>query len=169
MQNLTGNWHWFIILLFAGLLTACGGDKKGSDSPNLAGRSVAFTDGSLRFLSTSDVEEPVAEIDIAIADEESERNEGLMDVTQMPQSAGMLFLFPNAQPRSFWMANTPLPLDIIFVGPDKQILKIHHQTKPFSQQQYATDQDAQYVVETNGGFCAAHDIHEGMFIEFSRP
>jgi uncharacterized membrane protein (UPF0127 family) len=147
-------------------MTGCGGDKRSTDEPKPSGRSLEYNDGNLAFISSEAPADTIAVLNIAIADDEEERNQGLMDVTSMPQSSGMLFIFPDAQPRSFWMANTPLPLDIIFVDADQTIINIHHQTKPYSQEQYASDQPAMFVVETNGGFCQSHDIREGMKIAF---
>lgn len=101
-----------------------------------------------------------------MADEDSERNQGLMDIRNLPQSKGMLFIFEETQPRSFWMANTPLPLDIIFVNADKEIVRIHHNTQPFSEKNFSSGEPAKYVVETNAGYCVSHDIQEGMKVSF---
>jgi len=108
----------------------------------------------------------LSSVEVAVADEDSERNQGLMDVRDLPQSKGMLFIFEQNQPRSFWMANTPLSLDIIFVNEDMEIVRIHHSTQPFSENNFESGQPAKYVVETNAGYCIAHDIQEGMQVRF---
>lgn len=90
----------------------------------------------------------------------------MMDVRDLPKSKGMLFIFEENQPRSFWMANTPLPLDIIFVNENKEIVRIHHSTQPFSEQNFESGDPAKYVIETNAGFCVSHDIQEGMKVSF---
>lgn len=105
-------------------------------------------------------------MEVAVADDNHERNQGLMDVRDLPSSKGMLFIFDENQPRSFWMANTPLPLDIIFVNADKEIVRIHHNTQPFSEKSFASDEPAKYVVETNAGYCISHDIQEGTKVSF---
>ncbi len=105
-------------------------------------------------------------IGVAVADEANERNEGLMDVNSLPEDKGMLFIFEKQQELSFWMANTPLPLDIIFVNKDKQIVRIHHSTPPFTEKNFSSDKPALYAIETNGGFSVAHDIQEGMSVNF---
>lgn len=89
-----------------------------------------------------------------------------MDVNSLPQDRGMLFIFEEQQPLSFWMANTPLPLDIFFVNKDMEIVRIHRNTQPFSEENFTSDAPAIYAVETNGGFAVAHDIREGMKIAF---
>jgi hypothetical protein len=80
----------------------------------------------------------------------------------------MLFLFPNAEPRAFWMVNTPLSLDILFVGPDRKIVKIHPDTTPFSDASLPSGAPAQYTIEVVGGFCAEHGIQEGDDVEWIR-
>lgn len=122
-----------------------------------------FSD-SLSFISSAN--DTLATIQVAIADEPSERNEGLMDVHNLGSNQGMLFIFEEQQPLSFWMANTPLPLDIFFVNEDREIVRIHHNTQPFTEENFPSDAPALYAVETNAGFAVAHDIQEGMKIAF---
>lgn len=85
-----------------------------------------------------------------------------MDVRDLPESKGMLFIFENNEPRSFWMANTPLSLDIIFVNNEGEIVRIHHSAQPFSEKNVKSDKPAKYVIETNAGYCISNDIQEGM-------
>lgn len=106
-------------------------------------------------------------IEIAIAQTEQERNLGLMDVNELDNNHGMIFLFERPQPLTFWMANTPLPLDIMFVDQDSVIIRIHKNTQPFSNNQYGSEgKNALYVVETNAGYATTHDIKEGDRIRF---
>lgn len=114
---------------------------------------------SVAFLAEGDT---VSTIEVAIADDDRERSQGLMDVRSLPTSKGMLFIFEGEEPRSFWMANTPLPLDIIFVNADGEIVRIHHNAKPFSQENYVSGKPAKYVIEVNAGYTILHDIQEGM-------
>ncbi|HEX6982180.1 MAG TPA: DUF192 domain-containing protein [Balneolaceae bacterium] len=104
----------------------------------------------------------VSTIEVAVADTDQERSQGLMDVRELGESKGMLFIFEGEQPRSFWMANTPLPLDIIFVNAEGEIVRIHHSAKPFSEENFLSGEPAKYVVEVNAGYTIAHDIKEGM-------
>lgn len=122
-----------------------------------------YTD-SVSFLSSAG--DTLTTIGVAVADEAAERNEGLMDVNKLPSDKGMLFIFEEEQPLSFWMANTPLPLDIIFVNEQKKIVRIHHSTQPFSEKNFESGQPARYVIETKGGFSVSHDIKEGMQVAF---
>ena len=72
------------------------------------------TEASLTFFDND--QNPVQTIQIAIAETELERQQGLMGVTAMHDNQGMLFIFEVEEERSFWMANTVLPLDIIYVN-----------------------------------------------------
>lgn len=153
-----------LIILFLFSL-ACSQEKKQSSSPDATENTLEF-ERSLAFLKKKVSTDTVALIRVAVADNKSERNQGLMNVSQLPSDKGMLFIFDTQEPRSFWMANTPLPLDIIFVNEEKQIVRIHHSAQPFSEKQYPSGKPARYVVETNGGFCINNDIHEGMYVTF---
>ncbi|HLR26930.1 MAG TPA: DUF192 domain-containing protein, partial [Fodinibius sp.] len=119
---------------------------------------------TLSFLSAE--EDTISTISVAIADNDQERSQGLMDVRNLPADKGMLFIFEENKPRGFWMANTPLPLDIIFVNADKEIVRIHHNAQPFSEKSLTTDKPAQYVIETNAGYTVSHDVQEGQKVAF---
>lgn len=118
----------------------------------------------ISFLSAEG--DTISTIEAAIADDDKERSQGLMDINELPATKGMLFIFDENKPRSFWMANTPLSLDIIFVNADKKIVRIHHSTQPFSEKNLSSEQPARYVIETNAGYCISHDIQEGMKVAF---
>lgn len=70
---------------------------------------------------------------VEIADDDAERNRGLMFREHLADNAGMLFHFQEPEMASFWMRNTILSLDIIFIGPDGRILNIADHTTPFSE------------------------------------
>ncbi len=152
-----------IVITFSLLFSACGKEKEDSKKTVAPGRQLEFVK-DVTFLNTAGIE--IATIDAALADDDNARNQGLMDVKSLPENAGMLFVFPDEAPRSFYMANTPLPLDIIFVNADSSIVRIHHSTTPFSSQSLPSEKPAKYVVETNAGFCVSHDIQEGMRVRF---
>jgi len=120
---------------------------------------LAFTEADGKSISVIDVE---------IADNDDQRMTGLMFRTEMKENQGMLFIFPYETEQSFWMKNTVLPLDMIFVNADMEIIKIHHNTTPYSEQSYSSGKPAQYVVEVNAGYCNKLDIKEGDKILFNR-
>ena len=69
-------------------------------------------------------------LNVDIARTEEEHAKGLMFRKTMPDDGGMLFIFDDLVPRAFWMKNTLIPLDIIFIGADGRILNIHPGAKP---------------------------------------
>lgn len=103
-------------------------------------------------------------LEVALADNDDERAAGLMYIRSMGENQGMLFVFQDEQPRSFWMANTPLALDMLFVNESYEIVTIHRNTQPFSQRNFTSEIPAKYVIEVNGGYTIRHDIQEGMSV-----
>jgi uncharacterized protein len=106
-------------------------------------------------------------LDIEIADDEAERMRGLMDRMSMPESAGMLFIFENDEPRSFWMKNTYISLDIIFINSNKEIVSIQKYTQPQTTSAIPSERPAMYVLEVNAGFTDKYGINPGDRIEFT--
>jgi len=116
-------------------------------------------EGELTFVDSLD--NPIVKIDIEIADNDYERQLGLMNRQSMEEMQGMLFIFPQERYQSFWMLNTLFSLDIIFVNSSKEIVTIHKNTAPLSEQSYPSTAPAIYVVEVNAGFCDRHNIKLG--------
>jgi len=116
-------------------------------------------DGIVNFVSADGVLRTGITVEIAASVEEQTR--GLMGRTSMAEMQGMLFIFARDEARSFWMANTPLPLDILFAAGDGEIVKIHRRTTPLSLESLESGRPARYVVEVNAGFCERHGINEG--------
>jgi len=100
-------------------------------------------------------------IDLEIAETEYERQLGLMNRNTMEETQGMLFKFPVERLQSFWMRNTLIPLDIIFINKDKEIVTIHKNTEVLSAQSYPSSSPAIYVLEVNGGFTGRQNIKLG--------
>jgi len=113
---------------------------------------LTFTD-SLGILKTK--------IDLEIADNDYERQLGLMNRKEMKENEGMLFIFPTLQLQSFWMRNTLISLDIMFVNDQKKIVTIHKDTKILSDTSYPSTQPALYVVEVLAGFADRYNIQVG--------
>lgn len=129
--------------------------------------AYSFTkEGDLSF--TSNEGNAIAQIDIEIADDNDQRSTGLMFRDRMEENQGMLFIFDEEGPQSFWMRNTILPLDIIYVNSNMEIVKIYKNTKPFSDASLPSNKPAKYVVEVNSGYCDRNGIQEGYKIVFRR-
>jgi len=129
--------------------------------------AVAFNrQGELRFLDNNDNLQYT--VDIEIADDDAKRTQGLMYRDSMPENHAMLFIFPDEEERSFWMKNTIMPLDIIYVNAKKNIITTQKNAVPYSEDSIPSNGPAQYVVEVNAGFCDRHSIKPGDHIEWRR-
>lgn len=151
------------LFMLVAILSAACGDQSKERSSTYNGRTVT-PELAVQFISPEG--EFVSEVEVQISDDISERSQGLMDVRQLPEDHGMLFIFEEEQPLSFWMANTPLPLDIMYVNSDSIIVSIYHSTTPFSEKGLPSGDPALYVVETNGGYAISRGIEEGYRIRF---
>ncbi len=94
------------------------------------------------------------------------QNRGLMFRTELGPDEGMIFPSDPPQARSFWMKNTPLPLDIIFVGTDGRILNIAAMTTPYSLDSVVSAGVASAVLELNGGRAEELGIEAGDQVEW---
>lgn len=97
---------------------------------------------------------------IEVADDASERSTGLMFRETMADDHGMLFVFEQTQPVGFWMKNTPMPLDLVFVGEDG-IVRAIRQGEPFSEALITPGKPARFVLELKAGTAAKAGIVEG--------
>ena len=107
-----------------------------------------------------------AKVDLEIADTEYERQLGLMNRKEMKDNEGMLFIFPRQDYQSFWMRNTLISLDIMFVNDQKEIVTIHKNTKTLSDTSYPSSEPSIYVVEVIAGFTDRHNIQVGDKIDW---
>lgn len=103
----------------------------------------------------------ISQIQIELAENPSKISMGLMYREKLAENQGMLFIFPDSQPRAFWMKNTILPLDMIFADSDGIIVTIQEHTIPLSEESYISEIPSKYVVEVNAGYVNAHDIKQG--------
>jgi uncharacterized membrane protein (UPF0127 family) len=100
--------------------------------------------------------------DMEIAAHPVDLDVGLMFRKEMPKHHGMLFEMPGpAQVRTFWMKNTLIPLDMIFVAPDGHIVNIHHNAHPQDTTPISSREPASAVIEINGGLADEFGIHIG--------
>ena len=100
---------------------------------------------------------------IEIADDPGERSRGLMFRQEMDEDHGMLFVFEESQPVGFWMKNTPLPLDLVFIDKDGKVQAIE-KGEPFSEAPIAPGEPVQFVLELNAGTAAEAGIENGDLI-----
>lgn len=105
------------------------------------------------------------EFTVDIADTNASRNQGLMFRKSMPRFSGMLFVYERPQKASFWMRNTLIPLDMIFIGKDGIVRKIHHNAIPKDETPISGGKGVLLVLEINGGLAKTLGINKGSEIQ----
>jgi hypothetical protein len=153
------------------LITSC------SEQESQASRSLdelkdadpmdAFEDKAVVLIDTN--ESGWVEIETEVAKTPEKRAKGLMLRESLSQDKGMLFVFSEAEEQNFWMKNTLIPLDMIFISEDKKVTSIHKNAVPCEKdpcRSYPSNASAQYVVEVNAGFSDAHGIKVGDPVRF---
>lgn len=103
---------------------------------------------------------------VEIADDDAERARGLMYRESMQADRGMLFIFEQSEPQSFWMQNTLIPLDILFFDDDGRFVSAHYRVPTCKHggdrcPTYASEGSARYVLELNAGVGAALGLVAG--------
>jgi hypothetical protein len=106
---------------------------------------------------------------VEIASKDSERQKGLMFRERLADNEGMLFLFPTERYNSFWMHNTLIPLDMIFIDSDWTVVGIVQNAKPLTDDPRRVDRMSRYVLEVNAGFSARYGLAAGATAKFMPP
>lgn len=100
-------------------------------------------------------------VTVEIADTPAKRSLGLMYRKELAESAGMLFVFDDVTEHSFWMKNTILPLDMIFLDADSRVIGIVKDAVPFTTTPRSVGAPSRYVLEVNAGFSDRHGVRAG--------
>lgn len=100
------------------------------------------------------------EVEVEIADDDNERQRGLMGRTELAENAGMLFVYEAEQPRSFWMKDTLIPLSIAYIAAEGWIVDIQDM-QPLDETSYPSAEPARYALEVNQGFFRERGIQVG--------
>lgn len=106
----------------------------------------------------------VLHFDVELAETPEQQQQGMMFRTEMADNAGMLFLFSDVSLRNFWMKNTLIPLDMLFINSDGTIHHIHHNAKPQDLSQITSKFPSLAVLEVNGGLSGRMGIGVGDVI-----
>ena len=103
---------------------------------------------------------------VEIADTPAKRAMGLQYRHELASDRGMIFLFAAESPQTFWMKNTPIPLDMVFINREHRIVGIVEQTVPFSLDSRSVGVASQFVLEINGGLAKKLGIQTGDRVRF---
>ena len=103
---------------------------------------------------------------VEVADTPTKRELGLQYRRDLAPDRGMIFLFPTESEHAFWMRNTPIPLDMIFINSAGKIVGVVEQAVPFSTDSRSVSAASQFVLEINGGLSKRHGIKIGDSVRF---
>jgi uncharacterized membrane protein (UPF0127 family) len=109
--------------------------------------------------------EPVS-FRVEIAADDASRGRGLMFRRHLDADAGMLFVFDAEEPLSFWMRNTYLPLDMIFITADMRVLGVVENAEPLTDDPREVEGSSKYVLEVNAGTARRYGIGPGTPVRF---
>jgi len=98
------------------------------------------------------------QVELAITAQD--KAQGLMHREILPDRAGMLFIYPNPQPVSFWMRNTLIPLDMIFIGDQGRVARVHHNAVPLDETPIYGGDAIKAVLEINAGLAKKYGISD---------
>lgn len=101
------------------------------------------------------------EFRVEVADTNEARNRGLMHRESLPRLSGMLFIYDRPSPVAFWMRNTLIPLDMLFVDPDGRVAHIHENAIPLDETAIPGGDGRLAVLEINGGLARELGIDVG--------
>jgi len=141
------------------VLLACGVNNTTPAStqakPAAAGPRIVFPDGYV--------------VHVEVAADEATRQQGLMYRDTLPADRGMIFFFPESGNYPFWMKNTLIPLDMIWIDPQKKIVHVAHNVPPCKADPCPSvppGAEAKYVLEVAAGVAARHGLANGQTLRF---
>ena len=141
---------------------------KEDPSSIIDGTPITFTkEGELEILK-SESDSILASLDIELAQTDYEIQTGLMYRKSMEDTQGMLFIFQEEEPHSFYMKNTLIPLDILFIDKDLKIVNIQRNTTPLSERGIPSSGPVQYVLEINAGLSEQWQLAAGDRIRYEK-
>ncbi len=154
---------YFLVILVLISALNCTEDKRTKTEVQVI---VNFKKEGVLSIKKADSDSIIKTLDIEIADNDYETQTGLMYRTKLGTNHGMLFIFPDEDFRSFYMKNTKIPLDIIYIDEAKIIVSIQKNTKPFDETSLPSDAPAKYVLEVNGGLSDEWQLEVGDRIDY---
>jgi len=153
--------------LLMGLLAACSPQPAAEATPSAVPAASVHPVSGLEVIPlTVTSGETVHRFRVELAASPEAQARGLMFRTELGDQEGMIFPSDPPQVRSFWMKNTPLPLDIIYVGEDGRILNIHAMTTPYSLDSLYSTGITSGVLELRGGRAEELGIAKGDLVEW---
>lgn len=151
-----------LLILIVAVNSACK-DKKVEE---IKTDKIAFTkEGELRVFKNDSL---MVTLDIELAESDYERETGLMHRESMLEKQGMLFIQNEIRVQNFYMKNTQIPLDLIYIDENLKIVSFQENAKPFDESSLSSQVPAKYVLEVNAGLSEKWLLEVGDSIAFSR-
>ncbi|UJH89697.1 DUF192 domain-containing protein [Antarcticibacterium sp. 1MA-6-2] len=142
---------------------SCADEPKETSIPT---EEITFTkEGELDLLKNGEI---THSLNIEIADTPYEWETGLMYREALGEDQGMLFIYTNEAPRSFYMKNTLIPLDLIFYDKDSSVVSFHENAVPLDLTSIPSAKPAQFILEVNAGKVDEWNIETGDKMKFTR-
>ncbi|WP_420574526.1 DUF192 domain-containing protein [Kordia sp.] len=151
-----------LLFFFAVAMVSCGDSDQ---NKKVKTAEIKFTKEGELTLSKANGDDIIT-LNVEFAETAYERETGLMHRTSMKDNEGMLFIFSSSLPRSFYMKNTYLPLDIIYIGADKKIVSFQENAKPLDETGLPSEVPAMYVLEVNAGLAEKWLLEIGDTVTF---
>ncbi len=159
-MRLISNLFIVIILLFS----SCKTETK----QEIKTETINFTKEGILTISKPDTETALTHFDIEIAESEYETQTGLMYRNSMKENQGMLFIFPDVAVHSFYMKNTEISLDIIYIDENLNIVSFQKNAKPFDETGLSSKVPIKYVFEINAGLSDKLGLEVGDVVSFTK-
>jgi uncharacterized protein len=148
-----------------GCRTASTGEAQPDTSQTKTKATTAPAPAVPRVVLTSPGQDPVT-VTVEVVQTNEARQRGLMYRKHLAPDAGMLFIFEQEEPHSFWMHNTLIPLDIMFIKSDWTVLGIVENATPLTDTLRNVPGASQYVLEVNAGYSRRHGLQAGSAVKY---
>lgn len=152
------------LLLLGGLSIGC---KEKPERREVKTPAIEFKKEAEIYL-TRPSGDTIQQLEVELADDEYQRETGLMYRESLEESQGMLFIFEEEKERGFYMKNTYIPLDLIFLDGNNKIVSIQENAEPHSEKTIPSEASAQYVLEINAGLVNEWNLQVGDSLILNR-
>ena len=148
-----------------GCRTATTGEAQPDTSQGKTKVSTAPLPALPRVVLSSPGQDPVS-VTVEVVETDEARQRGLMYRKHLAPDAGMLFIFDREEQHTFWMHNTLIPLDMLFIRSDWTVLGIVENATPLTDQLRSVPGASKYVLEVNAGFSRRHGLQAGTTVRY---
>ncbi len=156
--------RFLIAIALLSVLISC----KGEGKQQIKTEAIQFSKEGELTIFQAETDSTLVRLDIEIAETDYETQTGLMYRESMLENQAMLFIFSDNSVRSFYMKNTTIPLDIIYIDESLKIVSFQKNAKPLDEKGLPSQVPAQYVLEVNAGLSGKWNLAAGDKIEFTR-